>query len=153
MWLSSGLRDQPRQERLDAVDGTPQIDVDDEAPIVVAGLGDRARVGDARVVEHHVHVVEHPERLIGEVHDVVELADVADHAVHVDPVVAQVCDRIVQRGLVDVRQHQAGTAARELFGGGETDSARSAGDDCCAPVVTVHGADLMWSGAVCWPIP
>ena len=49
-------------------------------------------------------VVEHPERLIGEVHDVVELAAVADHAVRVDPVVAQVCDRLVQRGLVDVRQ-------------------------------------------------
>ena len=63
---------------------------------------DRARIGDARVVEHHVHVAEHSKRLIGQVDDVVELADVADDAVRVDPVGAQCRNRVLQGGLVDV---------------------------------------------------
>ena len=61
------LGDQSRQERLDTVDRPPQIDIDHEPPVVVAGLHDRTGVGDACVVEHDVDVAEHSKRLIGQV--------------------------------------------------------------------------------------
>jgi hypothetical protein len=136
------LRDHPRQERLDSVDGAPQIHVDHEAPIVVTCLCDRPRVRDARIVEHHVHGAEYAERLVGEVDDVVELAGVTHHAVRVDPVAAQPRHCLLQTGFIDVSEHQPGAAARELLCGGEADSARASGDDCRASLESVHGATL-----------
>jgi hypothetical protein len=136
------LGDQPGQERLDTVNRPPQVDVDHEAPIVVAGVHDRACVGDARVVEHHVHVTEHTKRLIGQALDIVELAHVADDAVCVDAVGAQYRDRVVQRGPVDVAEHHPGAAARELPCRSEADAVRTAGDDCCALVEILHAATL-----------
>ena len=102
----AALGDQSRQERLDTVDRAPQIDIDHEAPVVVAGLDDRTGVGDAGVVEHDVDLAEHAKRLVGQVLDVVELAHVAHDTVRVDPVRAQGRDRIVQRGLIDVGEHR-----------------------------------------------
>ncbi len=114
MWLAAALGDQSRQERLDPVDRSPQIDIDDKAPVVVAGPHDGTGVGDAGVVEHDVDLTEHPKRLVGQVADVVELAHVAPDTVRVDPVGAQGSDRVVERGLIDVGEHHPGASVERI---------------------------------------
>ena len=103
---------------------------------------DRARVGDARVVEDHVHVAEHPKRLIGEVLDVVELAHVADaRRVCRSPSARRIATASFSAAWLMSRKHHPGAAARELLCRGEADAVRSAGDDCCALVEILHGGD------------
>ena len=75
------LLDDPRQERLDAVDRAPQVDVDRPAPVVVGHLEDRAADGDAGVVEHDVDRAEGVERGVGHRLHGLQRAHVADHAV------------------------------------------------------------------------
>ena len=49
------LLDEAGQERLDAVDRSPEVDVDRPAPVVVGHLEHRSADSDAGVVEHDVH--------------------------------------------------------------------------------------------------
>ncbi len=134
------LLDHARQERLDAVDRAPQVDVDHPAPVAVGDVSDRASIGDACVVEDQVHLAEQAEGFVGEVLDGVKLADVAQHTVCFRAVGAEPLDRLVQRGLVDVGEHDPGTAASEFPRRRETDTARASGDYRSAPLESLHGA-------------
>ena len=102
------LVDDPWQERLDAVDRSPQVDIDDPPPVVVRHLGHWPADRDPGVVEHDVHGTEQAERLIGQALHRGERADVARHTVCFDARVSQPVDRGDQRDLLDVGQHDAG---------------------------------------------
>ena len=71
-------------------------------------------------------MAEMTESLIGEVNHVVKVTDVARHAVRVKPLGAKPLHRPLQRGLIDVGEHDACSAAGELGGGGQADAARTA---------------------------
>ena len=106
------LLDQARQERLDAVDRAPQVDVDHPAPVAVGDVGDRAGVGDARIVEDQVHLAQQAERFVGEVLDGVQLRDVAETPCASAPSARSRSTACVERGLIDVGEHDPGTATR-----------------------------------------
>ena len=78
------LVDDPGEERLDAVDRSPQVDVDDPPPVVVGHLGHWPADRHPGVVEHDVHRAEHGERLVGQPLHRRERPDVARHAVGFD---------------------------------------------------------------------
>ena len=59
------LGDEARQERLDAVDRSPQVDVEHPSPVIVGHLQDGPADGHAGVVEHDVHGAEGVERGVG----------------------------------------------------------------------------------------
>jgi hypothetical protein len=114
------------------MDRAPQVDVDDPAPVFVRHLRDRTRHDNARVAEDDVNLAEQAEGLVREVDHVVEVPDVAHHAVRVKPLGVQPCHSPFQRRLIDVGKHHAGSAAGELGGGGQANAIGAAGDDCSA---------------------
>src|SRR6516165_7354462 len=70
------------------------------------------------------------------------MPDVAQHTVRVKPLGLQPCDGLFQRGLIDIREHQAGSAAGKLGSGGQPDAARTAGDDRSATFESVHSSNV-----------
>ena len=100
------LLDHPRQERLDAVDRTPQVDVDDPSPVVVRHVDDRPANGHAGVVEHDVHRPEGVERSIGHRRHFVQRAHVAHDPVGLHASAAQRIDGGVECRPLDVGEHQ-----------------------------------------------
>ena len=73
---------------------------------------------DPGVVEYHVHSAEQAERFVGEATNLVEVADIANDAVCVEPLGAQARHGLVERRLLYVCQHDAGFAASQLAGCG-----------------------------------
>ena len=136
----AALLDQARQERLDAVDRPPQVDVDHPAPVAVGDVGDRGGIGDARVVEHQVHLAEQAEGFVGKVLDGVQLGDVADDAVCLRAVGRSCSTAASSAVLIDVGQHDPRAATGELLRAGETDAACAAGDYRSASLECLHGA-------------
>ena len=97
-------------------------------------------VGDPRVVEHQVHLAEQAEGFVGQVLDGLQLSDVADDPVRLGAVGPQSLDGGVQRGLIDVGQHDSCAPPGELLCAGEPDTARTAGDHRSASLECLHGA-------------
>jgi hypothetical protein len=116
-----------RQERFDAVDRSPQVHVDDPAPVVVAHLADRAADRDACVVEDDVDASEGSDDVIGErVH-----RGVVRYVAHArfDPTGSHRIDCSGGRaegGSLHVDEHQMRTATRKLLCGRKADAARAA---------------------------
>ena len=138
------LLEQPRQKRLDSMDGAPQVDIDHPAPVVMRHLRDRTRDDNAGVAEDDVDLAEKPKCLVRKVNHLIEMSDVAHHGVRVKPLGMQVCHRLLQRRLIDVGEHNACSTASQLGGSSEPDAIRTAGDDgsfSFEPTFeTVHGA-------------
>ena len=59
------VREQPRQERLDPVDGAAEQHAEAPVPVVVPGERDRPEDAHARVVAEDVHVAEDALCLVG----------------------------------------------------------------------------------------
>ena len=81
-------------------------------------------------------MAEKAESLIREVNHLVEMPDVAHHTVRVKPLGMQPRHRLFQPGLIDVGEHDTGSAAGKLRGGGQTDATRATGDHGPAPPET-----------------
>ncbi len=134
------LFEHPGQERLDTVDRAPQVDVHHPAPVAVGDVGNRSGVSDPGVVEHQVHLAEQAEGFVGKLLDRLQPRDVADDAVRLDTVRAQLLDGRVKRGLIDVGQYDSRASPGELLCAGEPDTARTAGDHRSASLECLHGA-------------
>ena len=103
------LLDEAREERLDAVDRPPEVDVDRPPPVVVGHRQHRAADGDAGVVEHDVHRRRRRGRTASaSASHGLQRPHVADDAVGVGPAVAQRLHGGVERALLDVGQHELG---------------------------------------------
>ena len=139
------LLDDAGQERLDAVDRAPQVDVDRPAPVVVGHVEDRAADGDAGVVEHDVDLAEGIERGVGHRLHGLQRAHVADDAVGLGTVGAQLGDGAVEGALLDVGQHDLGPLRRQHLRRRQADPAGAAGDDGPLAVERVHGR-RSWQG-------
>ena len=87
-------------------------------------------------------MAEKAEGLVRQVNHLVEMADVAHHAVRFDPVGAQPRHGLFESRFIDICEYDAGSAAGELGGSGQTNAARTAGDDRSAPLESVHGTEL-----------
>jgi hypothetical protein len=133
---------QPGQERLDGMDRAPQVDVDHPAPVVVRHLRDRTRDHNAGIAEDHVDLTEKTKCLIGEVNHLLEIPDIAHHAVRFEPLGLQMRDRLLQRRLIDVGEHDSRSPPCELGRGRETDTVCAAGDDGAFAFISVHGATV-----------
>jgi len=85
-----------------------QVDVDDLMPVLGRVLVDRRRVGDARVVEEHVHTAEPLDGPFDRRLDVVLLGDVAADGQRIAAEPADPLCRLFARALVDVGAHYVG---------------------------------------------
>ena len=123
------------------MDDSPEVDLERPAPVVELVLPDRALGArpDPGVVAHDVHRAVGRERgiaqrLHGRIH-----ADIGRHAGDVEPIGAQLSHRLVERGLLDVGQHDAHALAGEALRHRPPDTARSASHHGDAPVQPLHG--------------
>jgi hypothetical protein len=122
--LALRIVQQERQEYFDAVDHTPEVDVDDPSPVLVGQVLHPALDCDAGVVADHVDVSEAGER---------ERCDVPDRF-QVTHVGADADEAHGRRGriegvLFDVGDDDLHAFRDEPAGHGEADAARAAGDD------------------------
>ena len=125
---SLALRDDALREGLDTVDHAPQIDVDDPAPVVVGHVHDRATHGNARVEEDDVNGAHLLESGIGERLHGRAVAHVAQHAFGSGALRAQLRNRGVERGALDVGEHEAHALACQRLRGREPDPAGATRD-------------------------
>jgi hypothetical protein len=87
-----------------------------------------------------VYPAEEAERLVSEVSNLLEVADIAYDALRGKPFGAQAIYGLVKRGPFDVCQHDAGAAAREPLRRGEADATGAAGDDSAPSFEPIHGS-------------
>jgi hypothetical protein len=139
---TGALAQQPGEKHLNAVDGTPQIDVDQPAPVLMGHLCDRSYEGHTGVVKDDVNRAEKPMCFIGQPINLVEVPDVAHNGVGVEPVGPQSCDRFVECGLIDVAQYDARPALGEFPRGGKSYATGPAGDHRCPTRESLHRPNI-----------
>ena len=122
------LPEQERQERVHAVHDPEQVDAQHPLPQLERRVDDPAPA-DPRVVAHDVHRAEGLQRAVPYGVDVGGVRDVGRHAEHGGPRRRERRDRLGQRRLLHVGQHEAHPRVGEALGHRPPDPARPAGDD------------------------
>ena len=121
------LLEQERQERVHAVHDPEQVDAEHPLPQLERRVDDPAPA-DPRVVAHDVHRAERLQRAVPYRVDVGGDRHVGRHAEHGGPRRRERRDRLRQRRLLHVGQHEAHPCGGEAFGHRPPDPARPAGD-------------------------
>ncbi len=111
------LGDHARQERLDAVDRSPQIHGHEPLPVGVAHFDGRSGDGDTGVVEENVHRAVPLVGGVGEPIDVTAHADIAVHSQRV-----QLLGRNGEWTVFHVGQHQMGAFGGQQPRSGQADA-------------------------------
>jgi hypothetical protein len=112
------------------VDDAPEIDSQGPLPVLGGRLPEWAvEVAlDAGVVTHEVDLAVGVQRLAGQCLHRLEAHHVGPHPQHVMRLRAELCDRLVQRRLLDVGQHHLHSLAREALGESPPHAAGRASD-------------------------
>ena len=136
------VREHAGHERLDAVDDAPDVDGEAPAPVVQRQLPHRhVFVGaDAGVVAEHVDLAEGCDGAALELDHGFEARDVGDDADRAWRHAMYRGDGAVERGLLDVGEHDVRAFAGEALGDREPDAAGAAGDDGGLSLEVLHAA-------------
>jgi hypothetical protein len=132
------LGEEPRDERLDAVHDTPEVDAHRVLPVGVRRLRDLAEERDAGVVADDVHAAEAADGLVGEGLDRGAVADVGADGVHGRAVARELGGGAGERRVVHVGEHEPRPPGGEGARHRHADAARSARDHGHASVECVH---------------
>jgi hypothetical protein len=128
-----------RQEGVDAVDDTHQIDVEHPSPGVERDGVDAAATADTGVVANYVDVAERIVGRLGRSLDAGRVGDVAGDASQIRANIAQACDGGCQRVRLDVGEHHVHADLREDPAEREADAACSSRHEGCLAGEIAHG--------------
>ena len=126
------------QENVDAVDRTPQVDVDDPLPVGQLHLVGGGRDADASVVAQHVHPAIGVDRKVGKRLHLFKLRHIARPADNLGPGLGQFLGDPGECTLVEVADDQLRSGSGERPGHTETNAACSTGDDGHAALKVFH---------------
>src|SRR5262245_37897566 len=116
------MRDNAREESLDAVDHSSEIDAHDPVPIIVSRELHRPSEPYARVVAQHVNLSEDALGLDGRARHRLAVGDVEFYGVNRAATVEQ-CHRLIQMVAPDVCDHNFHAFANEDPGHSQADAA------------------------------
>ncbi len=128
------LGDQARHEGPHGIDGAAKIDAEAEIPIVIGRVLRRAAQEDAGIADQDMDLA----RFVRGAREGRAVGDVEANGPH--PIsTAQRLDRLVERLLADIRDHDARTGVQQLLRDGEADAGAAAGDEGRLVLEVVHG--------------
>jgi hypothetical protein len=130
---------QMREEGVNAVQDTHQVDVDHPAPAVERDCIDATSSGDPGIVAQHVDIAERRERLLGRLGDACRIGDIAGHAAHIRAAFPEVTDSGVQCHAFDVCEHDFHTGSGKCLGERKADAAGRARHECRLATEIPHG--------------
>src|SRR5215472_3113156 len=136
------LGDQARDERLNAVDRTPQVDSDRPLPIGMGGVLGWSGHCDAGIVEYDVHASKTRPALISERLNRGLVADVRRDTNDIRPGTLKSRDRLVQGGALDVSKNDLDPFASQRPGCREAYTTRAACDHSHFACEVLHCASL-----------
>ena len=128
------------------MDHAPEVDADHPLPRRERHLPRQPAAADAGVVAEHVHAAEARDGGVGERLHLRGVGHVGDDAFDLGARLAQLGDRVVERGRFDVTDDDPGAFGREPTGQREPDPARAARDDRDFSVEILHGRMLTRPG-------
>src|SRR5262245_6866910 len=123
------MRENAREESLDAVDYAPKIDAHDPVPIVISREFHRPSESYARVVAQHVNLTEDALGLAGRARHRLAVGDVEFYGVNRVAAVER-SHRLVQMVAPDVGDHHLNALADENLRHTRADAAGPASDKC-----------------------